>query len=110
MKKAKLPSIVSILILTLLTSVVWVSLSIYRTLTTKPAPAVPENVSKALTPTLDVNTIKNIESGIFLAPNQIPENVVTGSTAPTATPLVIATPTPQPTATGSAGPTNQPTI
>jgi len=98
MKKTKLPGIVTILILTLITAVVWVSLSVYRSFTTKPEPAVPENISKPITPTLDTTVIKSIVSAIFLNSTEIPDNVISGSPgptiAPTIAPTVIATPTP----------------
>lgn len=61
MKNLKLPNLISILILTLLTAIVWISLSIYRAFTIKPAPVVPQEVSEPLTPTLDTDTINQIK-------------------------------------------------
>lgn len=66
MQKTKLPSLVSILILSILTAVTWISFSIYRALTTKPAPAVTQVVSEPLNPTLDVETIEKIENSIYV--------------------------------------------
>lgn len=114
MKQAKLPNLVSILILTLLTITMWISLSIYRAVTSKPAPVVPQAVSEPLTPSLDVDSINKIESRLFLDDSQIPDNVVTivaptekpaPTTAPVSTP--IASPqeiTPAPSASPSATP------
>lgn len=116
MKQAKLPNLVSILILTLLTITMWISLSIYRAITSKPAPAVPQTVSQPLTPSLDVDSINKIESRLYLDDAQIPDNVVTvappsSAPAPTAPPVVapvvtpVASPsaeTPAPSATQSA--------
>lgn len=50
MKKDKLPSIVSILILTLMTVILWITLSIYHAFTTKPAASVPTEISAPLEP------------------------------------------------------------
>jgi hypothetical protein len=96
MKKNKLPSAISILVLTLITALVWVSLNIYRALTASPPPAVPQNVSQTLTPTLNQDAINKIESSTFLNDSQIP-SVVTGQTAtgtpvPTTLPVPTATP------------------
>jgi hypothetical protein len=102
MKKNKLPDPITILILTLLTALVWVSLNIYRALTASPAPSVPEAVSKSIKPTLNQDAISKIESAIFLNDSQIPQIVAgTGTTAPAATPLPLPTP---PQATQSASP------
>lgn len=73
MKNAKLPSFVSILILTLITSLVWVSFSVYRALTVKPAPIVPKEISEPLTPTLDTETINNLQLKLYFDNSQVPE-------------------------------------
>lgn len=102
MKKNKLPSLVSILILTLLTSIVWISLSVYRAFTSKPTESVPQEVSLPITPTLDQTAISQIESGIYLTGSEIPDNVasLTNTTNNTATPLPspIVTPVASPNA------------
>lgn len=94
MKKSKLPNIVAILILTLITVVMWVGLSVYHAVTTAPPPVVSPAVSEPLTPTLDTQAIELIESSLFLDDSQVPDNVVTGI-VPTAT--VQPEPTPEPT-------------
>lgn len=104
MKKDKLPNLISILILTLITAVVWIALSIYRTITTKPAPAVPANISQSLSPTLNQNAVSKIESSIFLSGNQIPQNVATGATTAPSIPTLPPLATPTPSATASATP------
>jgi len=90
MKKTKLPNLVAILVLTLITVVMWVSFSIYRAFSIKPTPQVAEDVSKPLSPVLDVETINLVESRVFIDDSQIPENVVTGpsqtSNQPASTP------------------------
>jgi hypothetical protein len=107
MKKTKLPSLISILILTLITSIFWISLSTYRAFTAKPSESVPKEISDPINLTLDQTAIKKIESGIFLDSSQIPENVVTAPllTSPTQpTQLPQPTPTPEAVSTPSASP------
>lgn len=90
MQKNKLPNIVSILILTLITVVMWVSFNIYRAVTEKPAPAVPKTISDSISPKLDTDTINKIESSVFMDSSQIPQNVV----KPSPTASVSASPIP----------------
>jgi hypothetical protein len=96
-KKNKLPSIISILILTLLTILLWITLSVYRAFTGKPAASVPEEVSAPLTPALDADTVKQIEGRKYLTGSEIPDSV-TGSPLPSGTPVPL-TPTASPSAT-----------
>ena len=108
MKKNKLPSLVTTLILTLITSVFWVSLSTYRAFTAKPSDSVPKEISDPITTTLDQDTINKIESGIFLDSSQIPENIVTASSTPASiqpTQIPLPTPTPEETPTPVPSPT-----
>jgi len=76
MKKTKLPSIVSILILTLITVIVWVTFDVYRLFNKADDPVVPESVSLPLVPTLDTETINKFESRIFLDQSQIPDQII----------------------------------
>ena len=105
MKKNKLPSLITVLILTLLTAVMWVGLSIYRSLSQKPAPPVPQEISNPLTPTLDSDSLTKIQSRIFLNDSQIPELTITKSPAPVpiATPTTLASPSPIPSPTPATG-------
>lgn len=93
--KPKKPNIVPILVLTLITAVAWIFFSIYRTVTTKPAPVVPDDVSKALTPTLNKDEIQKLNGKLFLDESQIPTTAITGpiETSPTPIPLSTGTPT-----------------
>lgn len=100
MKKNKLPSFITVLILTLITVVMWVSFSVFRALSSKPVASVPEEVSKPLNPTLDSDTIGKIRSRIFLDDSQIPENIITAPT-PGPTPTPVATPRASPSPTAS---------
>ena len=101
------------MILTLITVVFWVSLSAYRAFTAKPSENVPKEISDPLTPTLDQDEIKQIESGIFFDSSQIPENVVTASSTPTSvqpTQIPLPTPTPEVTPTPVVTPTPIPSL
>lgn len=60
--KNKIPSLVSILILTTLTVILWISLNIYRAITVKPTEAVPKEVSLPFEPNLNQDVINDIES------------------------------------------------
>lgn len=64
MKNKKLPSIVALMILTLITAIFWMMFSVYRSFT-KPAPVtVPEEVVSQLNPKLDTETIELMSSKI----------------------------------------------
>lgn len=97
MKENKLPSIVSILILTLVTAITWIGFSVYRAFVVQPAPSVAKEVIQPLTPTLDTSIIEKIQSSLYLDSSQIPDNVVTSVQTPQ--PVVVSTPIPTPTPT-----------
>jgi hypothetical protein len=80
MKKTKLPSIVSILILTLITTITWVGFDIYWAIRKTDNPVVSSAVSNPLDPTLDVSTINNIESRPFVNASDIPDTVANQNT------------------------------
>jgi hypothetical protein len=102
MKKNKLPSLIPILILTLITVIMWVSLDVVRLLKKTSELVVPKDISQPLAPTLDENSIKQIESRIFLNDSQISDNVVSSSPTPQSSVAPEATATPGVTATPSA--------
>lgn len=102
MNKTKLPNLVSILILTLITVVMWVSFDIYRALKKPVNAVVPESVSQPLVPILDQNSINEIESRFFLNDSQIPDNVIVNS-SPTPTPITTPSPTVVPTNASGSG-------
>ncbi len=107
MKKNKLPSLISMLILTLITSVFWVSLTTYRAFTIKQAESVPSEISDPINLNLNQAAIKTIESRIFLDNSQIPEQILVSSSpvpsqtnqTPSPAPTLSATPTPVPSPT-----------
>ncbi len=102
MKQPKLPNLISVLVLTLITVVMWISLNIYRAISTQPAPVVPKEISDPLTPTLDTETIQKLETKIFLSESEIPD--VKFSSVLLQTPIPISSPalSPSPTPTTAA--------
>ncbi len=112
MKKSRTPTPVITAVLTLITIVFWLGFEVFRTLTVKPEPTVPQPIVRPLDPTLDINTLQSIGQRAFLSDDQI-GNVqpVVPTVAPTATPVTV-TPTASasatPIATGSASPTSKP--
>lgn len=69
----KLPGFVKTLILTLITALAWLIFSITRALAIKPSPVVPKEISEPLTPTLDTQTIDNLQLKLHFDDSQIPE-------------------------------------
>ncbi|MCJ7805334.1 hypothetical protein MUP46_01690 [Patescibacteria group bacterium] len=113
-KKSRVPSLVTIAVLTAITLVFWVFFTAYRAFTTKPSPSVPEDILQALTPTLDTDSLSKIQSRTFLSEGEIGGTKITGATpsatttptpSPTITPTPSASPSATPTATASATPT-----
>ena len=102
MNKTKLPSLIPILILTLVTIIMWVSFDVYRTFKQPAESSVPANIALPLTPTLDQDAIKQIESRTYLDDSQIPDNIINSS------PLPVINPTPIPTEIPVAEPTTEP--
>jgi hypothetical protein len=88
------------MIVTLLTSILWVSFGVYRAVTVKPAVSVPQTISNPITPSLNQTAIKQIESGIYFDSSQIPDIVVTASSSPLPVPTIspIVTPISSPSA------------
>jgi len=82
MKKTKLPSLIPILILTLVTVVMWVSLDVYTAFNKPTQVVVPVEVSQPLSPSLDQGAIKQIESRTYLNDSQVPDNIVNPSPTP----------------------------
>ncbi len=102
MNKRKLPSVVSFLILTLITVVMWVTFDVYRLYNKPVEVVVPEAISASLNPNLDQDAINQIVTKIFLDDSQIPDQVANPST-PTSKTFATET-TPAPVATESATP------
>jgi hypothetical protein len=110
MKKAKLPNIVTVLIFSLATSVLWLFFGIYRAVTKLQPTSVPEEVLTPLNPSLDSQILQEIEKRGYIDENQMPQQAVT---APNETPsLQNPLPTPETlieiTTTPSASPSANP--
>lgn len=65
MKNSKLPSIVVLFILSMITLLFWTSFSIYRVFTAKPATQVSNDVILKVDPRLDTVTLDQIEKRIY---------------------------------------------
>ncbi len=102
MTNTKLPSLIPLLILTLVTVIMWVSLDVYRVFNKPAETVVPSEISQPLVPTLDQDSINQIESRTFLNESQVPDTVVNSSPTPT------ANATPNPTITPNALPSTLP--
>ena len=76
MKKEKQPKIISLAILTLITSVLWIFFSLYRVFTEKTELKVPEEILTPLSPNLNEKIISEIENRVFIEENQIPDSVI----------------------------------
>lgn len=109
MEKSKVPGLITILIMTLITSVMWVGFSIYRSLTTKPAPNVPAPISQPLTPSLDSATIEKMNSRIYFEIGSVPEPSIGPTSSPTPEATLKPTVSPSPVASASATPISEPT-
>lgn len=99
MRKNKLPNLVVVLIISLVTVIMWVSLNIFRALTIKPSPVVPEEISNPLDPTLKTEILGEIDKRILIDTSQIPETIATASPSPTPAAIVVPTESPTPIST-----------
>jgi len=104
MQKTKLPNLITLLVLTLVTVLMWIGFTIFRAITTAPEPSVPQDVSQTLSPALDTVTLNKVKSGLFFSTSQIPQ--VTFSASPT--PVVSQAPRPTPQVTPIASPSASP--
>lgn len=105
MNKQKIPGLISVLILTLITIVMWVSLDVIRAFQ-KTAPSnVPTEISQPITPSLDQISITQIESRIFLDNSLIPSGITASPLTPASSPTPLPTiePTTQPTNASDSG-------
>ncbi len=65
MKNNKLPSLIVLMILTVITVLFWISFSVYRTLTKTTEPPVGASVLAPIVPSLDTQTMDNVENKIY---------------------------------------------
>jgi len=102
MRKPKAPRLVTVAIFTTITIVFGVFLSLYRVLTTTPAPNVPDEILAPISPNLDTNALKSLPNRVFFEEGEVqplefsatfPVEVSEALT-PTETPMEIPTPSP----------------
>lgn len=84
MKKKNIPSIVTLAVLTVITVFTWIALDVYRALTSKPEPVVPQEILEPLDPTLDQLVLSELQQRGELSESEIGEVIV--SITPTPTP------------------------
>ena len=101
MKREKLPRIVVIAILSLVTALIWAFFDITRAFFKKPETKVEATTLSPLTPTLDLETLSSIQNAKFFEEGQVQEVVTPTttipSTEPTSTPIPNDSPTPEAT-------------
>jgi hypothetical protein len=102
MKNNKVPGLVALAILTVITAVIWVFFSVYRVFTSKPDTKVASNVIIPLSPDLNQSSISKIENRVFIEDNQIPEQVIENPVPVQIINSPTASPSASPEATGSA--------
>lgn len=103
----KVPSIITIAVLTAVTIVFWIGFGVYRVFTDQPSEPVSADVLAPLTPTLDLAKLQLLEQRLYLQEGQIGETVLQSQESPQPTPT--ATPLASPTASPAASPTTSPT-
>jgi hypothetical protein len=64
MNRKKLPNLIILFILTLITILFWISFSIYQVFTSNTSPVVPTEIILQIDPKLDIETIKTMRSKI----------------------------------------------
>jgi hypothetical protein len=118
MKKTRTPTAVTSLIFTLITVLFWAAFQVYRALTTKPAPIVPDEIIRPLDPNLDNNVLNSLSGRLYFNESDLPNTVASREaiqalpTPPEATQTPAGTPLPlpseSPVASGSPAPTGSP--
>ncbi len=103
MKKQKKPSVVVLGILTLITILLWIGLSAYRSLTAEAPAKVSSEILEPISPTLDTETLGKVGNKLFFLEQELAEIIlVTPSPSPTASPEPTQLPEEQEEATESA--------
>lgn len=93
MKKLRPPRIVTILIITTVTVVLWVFFTVYRILTSEDPVVIEPQLLEKLNPTLDTETLNSLQDKEFFDQ----DSIVVAQFSPTPTPEVSSpTPTPEP--------------
>lgn len=98
MKKDKNPNYIRIGIFTIVTALCWIFFSVYRTLTSKPAPTLSAQILAPFSPTLDIAKIDEIQGRLFFEEGQT-QLIISQSPLPSPTPEATVEPTPASTPT-----------
>lgn len=61
----KLPNVINLMILTLVTILIWLSFTVYRSFTREATPVVPVEVVLPVNPQLDLEVIKMMEQKLY---------------------------------------------
>jgi hypothetical protein len=107
MKKNKVPGIVTIAILTLITIVFWIFFNVYRVFTIKPPTPVPEEILAPLDPNLDMNVLSKLSERRYVDENTIPDTQI--QIRVETTPSFLEEPNPTEEAIPTETPTQSPT-
>lgn len=89
MKKLKVPNIVAVMILTIVTISFWIVFSVVRIFRTEPTPSIPPEILNPLNPNYDKTVVDKIEGRIYFDKEQVFETVQPSpspTTSPTASP------------------------
>jgi len=65
MKKTKVPSLVTLSVLTAITVAFWIIFSVLRIFTTKPSPAVPPEILEPFSPNLNTTIIDKMQQRLY---------------------------------------------
>lgn len=104
-KIQKVPKLVTIAILTVITIVFWIGFGIYRIFTKSESTPLASDVTLPLSPTLDQSVLSGLKNRLVLTDNEIGETILTTNES---TPAATATPEETPEATATATPTATP--
>ncbi len=70
-KRKKLPSLVTIAVLTMITVVFWTGLEIYRALASRPVQDVPSQILAPINPNLDSRVLNRLQNRIDIADSEV---------------------------------------
>jgi hypothetical protein len=64
--KPKIPQLLVVIVLTIITSIFWIFFGVYRIFTTKPSVAIPPAILEPVNPTLDKNAVAAIVGRLYI--------------------------------------------
>jgi hypothetical protein len=96
MEKKKMPNLVALGILTLVTIILWIGFGTYRAITSEAPAKVTAEILEPLSPILDTETLGLISNRLFFQEQELPETVIS-------TPEASPSPSPTPEAEETTG-------